>query len=540
MKHRDEEIRTQKCTHSTKGYTMRHFYLSMCLYLAGTFSVKVAIAIEQDKHPSSNPIFSSEISENTRADSSSNNDINNDDRYEQYVAKRVPSGFFGMRGKKPFDGWVSSQDDEDIKRAPMGFFGLRGKKEMDYGYDKRAPSGFFGMRGKKYYDYTGLDSDETPYYEKRVPTGFMGLRGKREDFEDDLIDDIDDDKRASPENRFFGMRGKKMPSRNGFFGMRGKKYPYEFRGKFVGVRGKRLNGIGAPEYLCTNINRVRMYLFPYYCFIAVICFTYIAEATKCIASQAPEIEFYDALGCKPYIDQMLSCPTHYDCSMINKTSDNDCYLFGKIYENNEAIPDFLKTCRVNCKCIKGRVNCAQINCPAFQTRLGKDCQHIYKDNCCPEETICKKNSPFTCTYNNNTYLAGTTFDAEKCKVCTCEKDFNGKLEEPFCKRTKCDVHADESYYKALDKKCAMLYAKDKPCCPGYFSCADGTEIITRKPNAPSGGSCKFGHHQIEVGDKVVLQNPFPATCECDVPPLITCTTDVGYYKLLNKYFSDPD
>lgn len=105
------------------------------------------------------------------------------------------------------------------------------------------------MRGKKYYDYMGLDSDETPYYEKRVPTGFMGLRGKREDFDDDLIDDIDDDKRASPENRFFGMRGKKMPARNGFFGMRGKKYPYEFRGKFVGVRGKRLNGMGAPEYV---------------------------------------------------------------------------------------------------------------------------------------------------------------------------------------------------------------------------------------------------------------------------------------------------
>ncbi|KRT81678.1 hypothetical protein AMK59_5853 [Oryctes borbonicus] len=111
-------------------------------------------------------------------------------------------------------------------------------------FEKRVPSGFLGLRGKKFYDYMGFDDDETPFYEKRVPSGFFGLRGKRE-FEDE----IEDDKRAAPENRFFGMRGKKMPARNGFFGMRGKKYPYEFRGKFVGVRGKRLNEIGAPEYV---------------------------------------------------------------------------------------------------------------------------------------------------------------------------------------------------------------------------------------------------------------------------------------------------
>lgn len=113
-------------------------------------------------------------------------------------------------------------------------------------YEKRVPSGFFGLRGKKYYDYMTLDDgdDDAAYYEKRVPSGFMGLRGKRE-----YDEELDEIKRAAPENRFFGMRGKKMPSRTGFFGMRGKKYPYEFRGKFVGVRGKRLNDLGSLEFI---------------------------------------------------------------------------------------------------------------------------------------------------------------------------------------------------------------------------------------------------------------------------------------------------
>ncbi|GJQ72515.1 hypothetical protein Trydic_g3586 [Trypoxylus dichotomus] len=228
---------------------MRYFLLSICLYLAVTWTVDITVAIEQEKHAPPDSAFTSDNSEATLPDRNGNNVVDNGNI--QYLAKRVPSGFFGLRGKKPFEGWVSSQEDDEIynKRAPTGFFGLRGKKDMDYAMDfeKRVPSGFLGLRGKKFYDYMGLDDDEFPYYEKRIPSGFFGLRGKRE-----YEDEIEDDKRAAPENRFFGMRGKKMPARNGFVGLRGKKYPYEFRGKFVGVRGKRLNDIGAPEKALSN------------------------------------------------------------------------------------------------------------------------------------------------------------------------------------------------------------------------------------------------------------------------------------------------
>lgn len=123
------------------------------------------------------------------------------------------------------------------KRAPsMGFLGMRGKKEFEPldEYEKRAPQmGFLGMRGKKDSELYEDDSNSYDLLDKRAPSGFMGMRGKKE-----LFSPFEEDKRA-PAAGFFGMRGKKQPGRSSFFGMRGKKYPYEFRGKFVGVRGKK-------------------------------------------------------------------------------------------------------------------------------------------------------------------------------------------------------------------------------------------------------------------------------------------------------------
>ncbi|KAB0793894.1 hypothetical protein PPYR_13514 [Photinus pyralis] len=158
---------------------------------------------------------------------------------EDGLDKRAPAGFMGMRGKKPFP--ESNSLPEDIeKRAPSGFMGMRGKKENLDDYDKRAPSGFMGMRGKKEYDADYYGND---FVDKRA-RGFMGMRGKKS------IDEINEEVKRAVLSGFFGMRGKKQPARSSFFGMRGKKYPYEFRGKFVGVRGKKSsNEIGDYGYL---------------------------------------------------------------------------------------------------------------------------------------------------------------------------------------------------------------------------------------------------------------------------------------------------
>ncbi|XP_018322098.1 tachykinins [Agrilus planipennis] len=109
---------------------------------------------------------------------------------------------------------------------------------------KRVPSGFLGMRGKKEYIEIGEELN------KRVPSGFLGMRGKKEDFqlnsfEDDYgtssnaQSDVYEMAKRPSKMGFLGMRGKKLPGHSSFFGMRGKKYPYQFRGKFVGVRGKK-------------------------------------------------------------------------------------------------------------------------------------------------------------------------------------------------------------------------------------------------------------------------------------------------------------
>lgn len=56
------------------------------------------------------------------------------------------------------------------------------------------------------------------------------------------------------------MRGKKVPS--GFFGTRGKKGPFEFRGKFVGVRGKKVPGGSALRNFAMNLGGGGEYTMP--------------------------------------------------------------------------------------------------------------------------------------------------------------------------------------------------------------------------------------------------------------------------------------
>jgi len=97
--------------------------------------------------------------------------------------------------------------------------------------------------GKKDYDYEN-EAYNSAYMDKRAPSGFMGMRGKKS------FETMAEEMKRAQMSGFFGMRGKKQPSRSSFFGMRGKKYPYEFRGKFVGVRGKKSsNEVGDYGYL---------------------------------------------------------------------------------------------------------------------------------------------------------------------------------------------------------------------------------------------------------------------------------------------------
>lgn len=187
----------------------------------------------------------------------------------RFIPKRAPSGFMGMRGKKFLE--------TAYKRGPSGFLGMRGKKsysdplidlllqkyesnELNNGHwdrqddsslsdysenglyndmDKRAlANGFLGVRGKKW-------DEMMEEFAKRSPgaSGFYGMRGKKENryYGSSRYNNLGGEKR-SPKMGFHGMRGKRSVHEDnnvyGFFSVM-KKVPYEFRGKFVGVRGKK-------------------------------------------------------------------------------------------------------------------------------------------------------------------------------------------------------------------------------------------------------------------------------------------------------------
>lgn len=119
--------------------------------------------------------------------------------------KRVPSGFYGMRGKK--DEYDQSDSDlqaelyRDLQEERSKIASLL-EDYLDE-KEKRKPSGFVGLRGKK-----SVNNDDYYDFEKRAPMGFQGVRGKKAEYSNFIGTD---DKRM-PVAGFFGMRGKKQPS----------------------------------------------------------------------------------------------------------------------------------------------------------------------------------------------------------------------------------------------------------------------------------------------------------------------------------------
>ncbi|VEN42205.1 unnamed protein product [Callosobruchus maculatus] len=119
------------------------------------------------------------------------------DEEDDPLAKRVPGGFMGLRGKK--EQWRSAADTL-FKRALYDFMGLRGKKDdavADYEIDaKRTPSGFIGVRGKKRtFLSASFRSPKGDFSDKRTP--FMPMRGKKADFMD----------ATRVPSGFYGLRG---------------------------------------------------------------------------------------------------------------------------------------------------------------------------------------------------------------------------------------------------------------------------------------------------------------------------------------------
>ncbi|KAH8360239.1 hypothetical protein KR093_011456 [Drosophila rubida] len=135
------------------------------------------------------------------------------------LGKRAPTGFTGMRGKRPTMANGDTADDElDAmelleKRAPVNsFVGVRGKKDVSHQHYKRAAlSDLWRKLFKKAYDVRGKKQRYADFNNK-----FVAVRGKKSD----LMDDSDLEQNVvQPWVYLIGE--KRAP--NGFVGMRGKR-----------------------------------------------------------------------------------------------------------------------------------------------------------------------------------------------------------------------------------------------------------------------------------------------------------------------------
>lgn len=79
----------------------------------------------------------------------------------------------------------------------------------------------------------------------------------------------------------------------------------------------------------------------------------------------------------------------------------------------------------------------------------------------------------TCKVDGKTYREGENFfPKDSCYKCNCGKGFNGKFEEPFCKRINCANQM--KFAPEYQRKCAPYYRKNRDrdvlCCPSNWIC----------------------------------------------------------------------
>ncbi|XP_016996871.2 tachykinins isoform X1 [Drosophila takahashii] len=140
------------------------------------------------------------------------------------VGKRAPTGFTGMRGKRPalLTGDDDAEADEAMelqqKRAPVNsFVGMRGKKDVSHQHYKRAAlSEFLHNFFKKSYDLRGKQQRFADFNSK-----FVAVRGKKSDLEGNGIGNGEIHQQSLVHPWLYLWGEKRAP--NGFLGMRGKR-----------------------------------------------------------------------------------------------------------------------------------------------------------------------------------------------------------------------------------------------------------------------------------------------------------------------------
>ncbi|KAB0803641.1 hypothetical protein PPYR_00611 [Photinus pyralis] len=260
----------------------------------------------------------------------------------------------------------------------------------------------------------------------------------------------------------------------------------------------------------------------------------VAASTKgeCIECNSPTL-LYHELKCTPtFSDDNKCCPLEYDCSNIYNRPEGTCHLMGKYYKPGEkpAEEDVASDCRFPfCTCEEnGLFNCKlpSDSCAEYWLPVLKEpgCYLTYKHNlCCSVDQKCP---PFSetdgkCEVGETTYKEGQRFShpTKKCASCICDKSFNGSFDH-LCQLRNCSSELKHS--KEIHNYCAPYYFHSDDCCPHSWICPSEGGIFLPPPTSPLlDTQCRFGTYAMSIGEKYRFEN---TTCECLIPPFLTCKT----------------
>ncbi|XP_017773097.1 PREDICTED: uncharacterized protein LOC108560162 [Nicrophorus vespilloides] len=242
---------------------------------------------------------------------------------------------------------------------------------------------------------------------------------------------------------------------------------------------------------------------------------------------------YDEIGCKPIKEVNISCPVAYNCSNY-QLPKNGCLFKTHVYKSGETIN---KTNPCNyCTCYKNSQNKFQLSCidwnilrvPYGKYGFSSDCYFTGDLNSCFPSTKCAPyNNAAICVVDHESHIEGQEFQPYgRCMDCVCQKGFEGKLVEPFCRKKRCDVEI--KFTKQIINNCAPLYSKfENPiCCPRNFICPSDSKIenLVKSKSVDKVEKCKFGSKTFNKMDTLdlVYGDNYTAKCECSLPPLLTC------------------
>jgi len=281
-------------------------------------------------------------------------------------------------------------------------------------------------------------------------------------------------------------------------------------------------------------------------FLIALCLLATSEHVlgECSAGCKEPNLLYEELKCKPiFTSPEDCCPSKHDCSHIvekGKENAEKCYFLGKSYGSGEGLndDDIYGNCKVDCSCRKGLsgkmgFTCAVLDCPewlGYRPEFG--CHFKYElDKCCAGNQICP---PFnvTCQVGDKTYREGDKFDSpdDKCTECVCQQGFEGKFEAPFCKKRGCieEVYWQQEVYHF----CAPTYISLDDCCPFNWVCPvkNDTIVSAKTPSKDTNLKCTFGETSLNIGDKFERTSGEKGklSCECRIPPYLTCIQNYDY------------